>query len=143
MPPRSTSRRADLGVPPAKPIRRRKPHAAREAELLDAAANFFAEHGFEATTRALADQLGVTQALLYRYFPSKSVLIDRVFAERMSGGWDPAWSDLLVDRRLSLAERLTQFYTAYQGRVTETGMRLYLRAALQEAGNRRAATARR
>ena len=104
--------------------------------MLDAAATFFGEHGFEATTRAFADQLGVTQALLYRYFPSKSVLIDRVFAERMSGGWDPAWSDLLVDRRLSLAERLTQFYTAYQGRVTETGMRLYLRAALQETGNR-------
>ncbi len=45
------------------------------------AVSFFAEHGFEGQTRELARRLGITQPLLYRYFPDKAALIDRVYRE--------------------------------------------------------------
>jgi len=57
--------------------------AARQEEILEAAARLFAEHGYANTdTQLLADELGVGKGTLYRYFPSKQDLflaaVDRV-----------------------------------------------------------------
>ena len=43
----------------------------RRREFVAKATEFFAEEGFGGGTRDLARRLGVTQPLLYRYFPSK------------------------------------------------------------------------
>lgn len=55
----------------------------RCAEILDAAAELFAEKGYsQADTQDLADRVGVGKGTLYRYFPSKRELflaaVDRV-----------------------------------------------------------------
>ncbi len=89
------------------------PPEERERLIAAAAVRFFAEHGFEGQTRALARQLGITQPLLYRYFPSKEALIERVYQEVFVGHLDPQWERLLEDRRVPLRERLLRFYRHY------------------------------
>ena len=74
------------GHPADAKIRRRLPRKEREKLIVDEAVKFFAEVGFEGQTRALAQRLGVTQPLLYRYFPDKEALIDRVYREVFLGG---------------------------------------------------------
>jgi len=92
------------------PQRKRLPRDEREKLILEEAIKFFAEVGFEGQTRALAERLGVTQPLLYRYFPDKEALIDRVFDEVYMKRWRPEWQTLLSDRSRSLFDRLNQFY---------------------------------
>ena len=76
----------------------------------------------------LADRLGVTQALLYRYFPSKQRLIERVlehtFGRLRARAADPA----LRDRGRPLEARLIEFYQGYLARISFTSMRLFVRA---------------
>ena len=43
------------------------------------AVELFAEKGFSATTRDIAEHLGIQQPLLYRYFSNKAELIERVY----------------------------------------------------------------
>lgn len=65
--------------------RRRRDAAATRESLLHAAAEVFAERGFERTTvREVAARAGVNQALLFRYFGSKHDLFARVLT-RQSG----------------------------------------------------------
>ncbi len=85
----------------------------REKLIVDAAIEFFAEHGFEGTTRQLADRLGITQPLLYRYFPTKQQLIERVYEEVYLRRWDPKWDHLIKDRSKPLTDRLIDFYLQY------------------------------
>jgi AcrR family transcriptional regulator len=59
---------------PAAPRQRSSGKARREQILLEAM-QCFAENGFRGTTtRALAERVGITEAALYRYFPSKESL---------------------------------------------------------------------
>ncbi|MBM3554886.1 MAG: TetR/AcrR family transcriptional regulator, partial [Alphaproteobacteria bacterium] len=92
---------------------RREDARRREEQIVKAAIRFFAEVGFGGQTRELADRIGITQPLLYRYFPSKERLIERVYREVYLRRWNPEWEALLADRSLPLAERLAQFYRAY------------------------------
>lgn len=85
----------------------------REQMIVDEAIRFFAEVGFEGQTRKLAQRLGITQPLIFRYFPTKEDLIERVYQEVYLSRWNPWWEELLEDRSLSLGERLTEFYRAY------------------------------
>jgi TetR/AcrR family transcriptional regulator, cholesterol catabolism regulator len=58
----------------------------RTAEIIDAAANVFARRGFHgASTQDIADVLGVRQASLYYYFPSKEVALEMVCARGVEG----------------------------------------------------------
>ncbi|MEP4193996.1 MAG: helix-turn-helix domain-containing protein, partial [Sneathiella sp.] len=61
--------------------RKRMSPGSRETLIVEEAITFFAEHGLEGKTRDLAKRLGITQPLLYRYFPSKEKLIERVYQE--------------------------------------------------------------
>ena len=92
------------------PARRLSPEQ-REQQIVAKAIEHFTRHGFAGSTRELARQIGVTQPLLYRYFPSKQALIERVYAEVFE--WGPAWESELVDRSVSLRERMVRFYTEY------------------------------
>lgn len=95
------------------PSGKRLPRIERERLIVEEAIRFFAEVGFEGQTRALAKRLGVTQPLLYRYFPDKESLIERVYEEVYLRRWNPSWEELLVDRSRPLSERLCLFYNAY------------------------------
>lgn len=85
----------------------------RERQIVDGAIRFFAEVGFEGQTRELAKRLGITQPLLYRYFPSKETLVERVYHEVYIKRWQPHWEELIVDRSLPLQERLVTLYQEY------------------------------
>lgn len=86
------------------------------------------------STREIAARLRVTQALLYRYFPSKQALIERVLAARFGGDrWNPEWDALLGERELPLAERLVRFYEAYRRRSNATSLKLWVQAGLSGA----------
>lgn len=96
---------------------RRMPPEARERAIVDGAITFFARHGFAATTRDLARDLGITQPLLYRYFPSKETLIERVYEEVFMQRWRPEWAETIRDRGRALRDRLIGFYADYAGTV--------------------------
>lgn len=96
----------------AKP-RKRLPRVEREQMIVQEAIRFFAEVGFEGQTRELARRLGITQPLIFRYFPTKDDLIERVYQEVYISRWNPWWEELLEDRTLPLSERLATFYKAY------------------------------
>ena len=81
--------------------------------ILKAAVEFFAERGFAAQTRDLAEQIGVSQPLLYRYFGNKETLVRLVYEQTVLSRWAPEWEILLQDRALPLRERMTRFYSAY------------------------------
>lgn len=53
--------------PAASKMTPRLPAEARRVQILDQAAIFFAEHGFTAQTRAIADACGIAQRLLDRW----------------------------------------------------------------------------
>jgi AcrR family transcriptional regulator len=105
--------------------------ADREQQILAEAIRFFAEVGFAGQTRELAQRLGITQPLLYRYFPTKQVLIDRVFKEVFLKRIDPRWSALLTDRSRPLDDRLLEFYREYaRATYTYEWIRIYMFSAL-------------
>ena len=53
---------------------------ARRAQILEAAAQVFAQHGFRgATTRAIARAAGVAEGTIFRYFPTKRHLLLALF----------------------------------------------------------------
>jgi len=85
----------------------------RQHMILEGAISYFAEFGFDGRTRELAQHLGISQALLFRYFPSKAALIDRVYDVVFLNRWSAAWEDVIVDRAQPLASRLKSFYKDY------------------------------
>jgi AcrR family transcriptional regulator len=98
---------------PAPAPRKRLPRDQRERLIAREAVRFFCEVGFDGQTRELAKRLGVTQPLLYSYFPNKSALIERVYQEVYLNRWNPHWEEILDDRKRPLRERLIAFYTDY------------------------------
>ena len=85
----------------------------RERMILEGAVRYFAANGFDGDTRALARSLGVSQALIFHYFPTKEDLIDRVYEEVFLSRWKPEWEELLGDRERALRRRLKAFYRDY------------------------------
>jgi AcrR family transcriptional regulator len=58
--------------------------AERRAEILDGALALFAERGYaETTVRMIAEAVGMSQGLLYRYFSSKEDLLHAIFEQSM------------------------------------------------------------
>ena len=118
----------------AAPNRRRLSPEARRDEIVPAAVALFAETGFDGSTRDVARSAGITQPLLYRYFPSKESLIEAVYARVFLESWDPAWDDILQDRSLPVRDRFQYFYEAYTDTVFErVWLRLWYFALLRDA----------
>jgi|GEM_PF-183483 len=91
---RNTPRRE----PPARPLpspagndaKKRSTHR-RSAEIIEAAAQVFAERGYHgATTQDIADVLNIRQASLYYYFPSKEVALELVCMRGVEGFFETA-----------------------------------------------------
>ena len=98
--------------------------------ILDAAIDFFAEEGFRAETRGLADRIGVSQSLIYRYFGSKENLIERVYEKTFLSRWNPDWEEGLADRSRPLRERLKDFLISYLVAVDD---RKWIRVAMHSS----------
>ncbi len=112
------------------PSRRLKP-AERERLILDEAKRYFSERGLNGGTEELAQRLGVTQPLLFRYFPTKIAMIDRIFHEIEASSFDPGWVSLIADESIPLEDRLVGFYSDYFDKVmTKENFRLFLYGGL-------------
>jgi AcrR family transcriptional regulator len=107
----------------------------REQLIVQKAIRYFAEYGFGASTRDLAKEIGVSQPLLYRYFPNKQALADRVFEEVYLSRWNPEWEEILADRKRPLADRLHQFYQQYSKVILQRDwIRIFIHAGLSREG---------
>src|SRR5215471_18307258 len=81
-----------MAVVPLPSSRRSRPSPRRRApEIIEAAARVFAERGFHgATTQDIADVLGIRQASLYYYFPSKEGALELVCLQGVAGFFEVA-----------------------------------------------------
>ncbi len=103
----------------------------REAQILEESIRFFADHGFSGSTRDLAKQIGITQPLLFRYFESKEVLIERIYKVVFIDTWKISWEATITDRSKPLRQRLEEFYESYLAVVFDHDwMRLYVHAGV-------------
>lgn len=105
--------------------------AVREKMILDAAVEFFAEHGFAGQTKELAARIGVSQGLIFRYFDTKQTLVERVYERVFLERWSPLWERELKDRAVAFPARMERFYRAYLDAVdAEQWMRVAMFASL-------------
>ena len=104
----------------------------RRKEFVAKATEFFSDEGFGGGTRDLARRLGVTQPLLYRYFPSKDDLIKEVYRTVYLEPLDTGWEKLLSDRSRPIRDRLQEFYEAYTNVIfNRKWLRIYLYSGLK------------
>ena len=95
--------------------------------ILESATRFFAKRGFGANIRDLAEESGVSQALIFKYFGTKENLVNRVFERTFLQRWRPEWEDILRDKNTPLPQRLEQFYLSYLRTVDDY---IWIRVAL-------------
>jgi AcrR family transcriptional regulator len=124
-----------------KPAKRAKPEQVRMSpqdrrrQILDEAADFFSQFGLTAQTRGLAAACGVSQRLLYRYFPTKEALLDEVYKSAIAGPFKAVWFAELADRSIPLETRLLSFYRDYFATIfTSRWLRLFMYASLADMG---------
>jgi len=104
---------------------------ARRAQILHGAIQFFAEEGLSGQTRELSVRLGITQPLIYRYFPSKQHLLDAIFEELFVKRWDPNWKHLMTDPALPLEDRIARFYRDFDRAIlSREWVRLFVHSGL-------------
>jgi AcrR family transcriptional regulator len=116
------------------PRRQRLSHDARKSEIVMAAVEVFSETGFDGSTREVAQRAGITQPLLYRYFPCKESLIEAVYEKVYLDRWDPDWDATLVDRTSPVKDRFQQFYEDYTDTIFDpVWLRISSFAALRNA----------
>jgi Transcriptional regulator len=120
------------------PVRRRAARmdpAERKRMIVQKAVDYFAEHGFGGSTRELARQIGVTQSLLYRYFPTKQALFDEVYNQVYLARWNPQWEEMLRDRSKPFERRLKAYYLEYaQNLIQNDWVRILILAGLHQKG---------
>jgi AcrR family transcriptional regulator len=123
------------GTTAAPKRRRRLEPADREREILDGAVAFFAEVGFNGGLRDLAKRLGITHQNLFRYFPTKEALIERVYKEVYLSRWRPEWEAVLQDSSQPLEKRLIGFYEDYLTTIFRYDwIRIFMFAGLRGVG---------
>jgi AcrR family transcriptional regulator len=113
--------------------RRRLAAPERELQILDGAIDFFARRGLDAQMRELAAELGIAHTLLYHYFPTKRLLIERVYEHTIAGRWDTRWEALLDDMRVPVADKLQAFYREYLAAIlTPEWLRILVHSGLSD-----------
>ena len=77
------------------PVSARPAAGERRAQILRAAMDCVAARGFRGTTtRDIATRVGITEAALYRHFPSKEALYAAIVEEKMAA---PEWMDVVAE----------------------------------------------
>ncbi len=112
----------------------RLPAAARRAQLLETAAELFAEHGYaRATTSQLAKAAGVTEPIIYRHFGSKRdlfIALVRQTSQETIAFWEEqlARAETAADRLSTLVDgnpmvhpRFQNAYRVILQAITEVG----------------------
>src|SRR5258708_33035336 len=94
---------------PARTKQKRLSPEDRRQEFVSKATEFFSEEGFGGGTRDLARRLGVTQPLLYRYFPSEDDLIKEGYPPVYLEPLDTCWDKRVADPATPDPDRLQEF----------------------------------
>ncbi len=105
-----------------KPVRQKasRKRRRRAAEIIDAAAQVFARRGFHgASTQDIADVLGVRQASLYYYFPSKEDALEMVCARGVEGFVEAAIS--VTEARGSAPDKLRGLIASHLSPLRDRG----------------------
>lgn len=101
----------------------------RAEEIIDAAAAVFAERGYHgASTQDIADQLGMRQASLYYYFPSKESALEQVCLRSVGDFLERA--EAIVKGSEGAAEKLAALIHSHLAPVEKRGD--YVRCFLRE-----------
>jgi TetR/AcrR family transcriptional regulator, cholesterol catabolism regulator len=101
----------------------------RSAAILDAAAQVFADRGFYgASTQDIADVLGIRQASLYYYFPSKEVALEEVCLRGVEGFLERAVA--IAGASGSARDKIERLMRAHLTPLTDR--RTYVRTFLNE-----------
>jgi AcrR family transcriptional regulator len=92
----------------------------RSDEIVDAAARVFAERGYHGTTtQAIADVLGMRQASLYYYFPSKEAALELVCLRGTDGFVEAA--EAVVEGDGTPLEKLARLIAAHLAPIETRG----------------------
>jgi AcrR family transcriptional regulator len=113
---------------PAPNANRRGAESPRAAELTEAAAAVFAEKGYHgATTRDIADRLGIRQASLYYYIPSKEEALSQVCKRGVAGFVEQATA--IAARPVSASEKVRELIREHLLRIHDRPafVRVFLR----------------
>lgn len=91
----------------------------RRRELLDTAAEVFAEQGYNATTvRKIADQAGMLAGSLYYHFDSKESMLEEILRTFLDELWDGY--DTVLDAELGPGKPWRPWSPSHSGRSTGT-----------------------
>ena len=117
---------------PAAP-RRRLDAREREQQIVAGAVDFFARRGLDAQMRELAAEIGIAHTLLYHYFPTKRLLIERVYEQTIAGRWEARWEALLDEPRRPVQDKLLAFYREYLAAIlTPDWLRILVHSGLSD-----------
>jgi AcrR family transcriptional regulator len=65
-------------------MKKRMPKQERQEQIIQGAMRIFADKGFrDTTTREIAQRLGISEALMFKYFPSKEALYRAIIKKRI------------------------------------------------------------
>ncbi len=107
----------------------------RKRMIVEKAIEYFAKNGFEGSTRDLAREIGIAQSLIYRYFPKKELLVDKVYEEVYLARWNPLWESDLRNRDVPFETRLKKYYLDYAQNVLRNDwVRILIFAGLKQEG---------
>jgi len=121
--------------PADRPRAPRMDPAERERMIIERATEHFSSEGFNGSTRDLASKIGVTQSLLFRYFPTKESLVNRVYENVYVERWKPEWEMWLKDRSMPIEQRLKRYYVDYaKTMLNNQWIRILIFAGLRQAG---------
>lgn len=107
----------------------------RRSQIVDGAIAYFSEVGMGGTTRELSKRLGIAQPLIFRYFKSKSDLVDEVYRVVFLNRLSATWPQLIADENLSIRVKLVAFYTEYTRAIYDyQWMRIFMFSGLAGSG---------
>jgi TetR/AcrR family transcriptional regulator len=81
-----------------RPLQHRMSATDRQRQLLETALNVFSRKGFKgATTKEIAAEAGVTEAIIFQHFPSKEALYSAVLELHLDTGEEQAWIEEILE----------------------------------------------
>ena len=79
-------------------MKKRMSAEGRREQILEGAWNLFAQKGFRGTTtREIAKRLGISEALMFKYFPTKAALYRAIIQKRMNGSEEMIFPKEAID----------------------------------------------
>src|SRR5678816_1386829 len=117
-------------------VRRRMTRPDRRQQLIETAVKFFSDFGFQgASTKAIAEAAGVTEAIIYRHFSTKEQLYSAILEHKLEQSGTQEWIDEL--HKLANANRDEELFRSVAGKILDAYQkdpdfqRLMFRAAIE------------